>query len=115
MPPASGAWPLAGRQGHGTRQMFMVALKYALTRRAAIALLICATPWATRADHDITYFPSFCPQEIRVEPLDRDAAAREFASKTDPLHFYVGAAPRFAGDPPSYLKSIRSPKSLIVA
>jgi hypothetical protein len=77
--------------------------------------LVCLGPWAARADHAITFFPSFYPQEIRIEQFDPDAAAREFANKTDPLHAYLGAAPRFRGAPPEHLKSVESLKTLIVA
>src|ERR1700737_1827729 len=65
------------------------------------------------ADHEVSYYPSFYPQEIRIEQLDPEAAAREFVSKTDPLHAYVGTAPRFSGQIPEHLKSVESLKSLI--
>jgi len=65
------------------------------------------------ADHEVSYFPSFYPQEIRIEPLDPEGAAREFVNKTDPLHVYVGTAPRFSGQIPEHLKSVESLKSLI--
>src|SRR6266404_8662770 len=74
--------------------------------------VVIAAPSAL-ADHEISYFPSFYPQEIRIEPLDPEGAAREFVSKTDPLHAYVGAAPRFSNQIPEHLKSVGSLKSLI--
>jgi hypothetical protein len=67
------------------------------------------------ADHDIAYFPSFYPQEIRIEVLDPDVAAREFSHPRDPLHVYIGAAPRFAGDAPAHVKSVVSLGSFIIA
>lgn len=88
-------------------------------RRLEIALLLglsCAAvvvPPAVQADHEISYFPSFYPQEIRIEPLDPEGAAREFANKADPLHAYLGAAPRFSGQLPEHLKSVESLQSLI--
>src|SRR5262245_16178433 len=88
-------------------------------RRLGFALLLglsyaaVVVPLAVRADHEISYFPSFYPQEIRIEPLDPESAAREFANKADPLHAYVGAAPRFPGQPPEHLKSVESLRSLI--
>jgi hypothetical protein len=86
-------------------------------RRAGLVLaLSCAVvvaPPSVQADHEVSYFPSFYPQEIRIEPLDPEGAAREFASKTDPLHAYVGAAPHFSGQIPEYLKSVESLGSLI--
>jgi hypothetical protein len=78
--------------------------------------LTCAVaiaPRYVRADHEVSYFPSFYPHEIRIEPLDPEGAAREFVNKTDPLHVYVGTAPRFSGQIPEHLKSVESLKSLI--
>jgi hypothetical protein len=78
--------------------------------------LTCAVviaPPSARADHEVSYFPSFYPHEIRIEPLDPEAAAREFVNKTDPLHVYVGNAPRFSRQIPEHLKSVESLKSLI--
>jgi hypothetical protein len=92
----------------------------AASRRARIGGLVlglsCAAviaPPSAQADHEISYFPSFYPQEIRIEPLDPEAAAREFINKTDPLHAYVGTAPRFSGEIPEHLKPVESLKSLI--
>jgi hypothetical protein len=58
--------------------------------------LLAAAP-ATEAGHEVPYYPSFYPQEIRIEPLDPGAAAKEFLSKTAPLNLYLGASPRFDG------------------
>jgi hypothetical protein len=74
--------------------------------------VVIASPSA-QADHEVSYFPSFYPQEIRIEPLDAEGAAREFVNKTDPLHVYVGTAPSFSGQIPEHLKSGESLKSLI--
>ena len=62
----------------------------------------------------MSYYPSFYPQEIRIEPLDPERAAKEFESKTDPLHVYLGAAPRFAGNAPDHIRSVQSLGSLII-
>ncbi|MFB9266043.1 hypothetical protein ACFFWD_23285 [Bradyrhizobium erythrophlei] len=78
--------------------------------------LTCAVaiaPPSARADHAVSYFPSFYPHEIRIELLDPEGAAREFVNKSDPLHAYVGAAPHFSGQIPEHLKSVESLKSLI--
>src|SRR5258708_9545924 len=77
-----------------------------------VCAVVIASPSA-QADHEVSYYPSFYPQEIRLEPLDPEAAAREFISKTDPLHAYVGTAPRFSGQIPEHVKSVESLKSLI--
>ena len=65
-----------------------------------------------RAGHEISYYPSFYPQEIRIEPLAPDVAAKELSENT--LHAYVGAAPNFSGDVPGHLKSADSLQSFIV-
>ena len=81
---------------------------------AVAAALFCAGP-AAQAGHELSYYPAFYPQEIRIEPLDPEAAANQFANTADPLHAYIGAAPRFAGAAPAHLKSIASLRSFIVA
>ena len=87
-----------------------------LMRQGALAAwLLCATAPAARAGHEISYYPSFYSQEIRIEPLNPDAAAREFGNAKDPLHAYIGTAPRFAADILSHLKSVVSLRSLIAA
>ncbi|OKO74920.1 hypothetical protein AC630_26145 [Bradyrhizobium sp. AS23.2] len=70
-------------------------------------------PPSAQADHAVSYFPSFYPHEIRIEPLDPEGAAREFVNKSDPLHVYVGTAPSFSGQIPQHLKSVESLKSLV--
>ena len=82
---------------------------------ALAALLLCAAQPAARAGHEVSYYPSFYPQEIRVEPLDPEAAARELGNAKDPLHAYLGTAPRFAEGMPSHLKSVVSLHSFITA
>src|SRR5260370_1073794 len=87
-----------------------------LMRHSALAAsLLCVGAPAAQAGHEVSYSPSFYPQEIRIEPLDPDAAARAFGNARDPLHAYLGAAPRFAADIPSHLKSVVSLRSLIAA
>jgi hypothetical protein len=81
-------------------------------RLGAIAGALSAAA-TVQAGHEVPYYPSFYPQEIRIEPLDPDAAGREFANPRDPLHAYIGSAPRFAGNPPADLKSVVSLRSFI--
>ncbi len=115
-PALRGHGPLSRRRRGGDNRLALVLGRASRSKAGvALAAVICALPWAARGDHDISYFPSFYPQEIRVERLDPEAAAREFANDKDPLHVYIGAAPRFAGAPPADLKPIRSLKALIVA
>src|SRR5262245_11869023 len=63
--------------------------------------------------HEVSYYPSFYPQEIRIEPLDPLLAAQQFLNKTDPLHVYVGGAPDFAGEPPANLQSVSSLRAFL--
>ncbi|MEH2506541.1 hypothetical protein V1290_005352 [Bradyrhizobium sp. AZCC 1578] len=77
------------------------------------AMLLCATVSAAQAGHEVPYYPSFYPQEIRIEPLDPGAAAREFSNAKDPLHAYLGTIPQFSGEMPSHLKSVVSLRSFI--
>jgi hypothetical protein len=58
--------------------------------------LVSAAPSA-RAGHESPFYPSFYPQEIRIETLD-PAAARAGWSKAR-VHVYAGGDP-FAGSPP---------------
>jgi hypothetical protein len=64
------------------------------------------------AGHSVGHFPSFYPDEIRIEALDPEAAAKRFREET--LHAYVGAAPRFQGPPPAHVHSLKSLGSLLV-
>ena len=82
---------------------------------ALAAALLCAAAPPTRAGHEVSYYPSFYPQEIRIEPLDPERAAREFGNAKDPLHAYLGTPPRFAAGMPSHLKSVVSLRSFITA
>ena len=79
------------------------------------AVLCCAAGPVTWAGHEVPYYPSFYPQEIRIETLDPQAAGREFANARDPLHAYIGTAPRFSGAAPADLKSVVSLRSFITA
>src|SRR5829696_8204593 len=83
-----------------------------------LAVVACAAAGAAlpaSAGHEVPYYPSFYPQEIRIEPLDPAAAAREFGNGSNPLHAYIGASPRFAGGPPPYLKAAESLMSFVTA
>src|ERR1700682_2511457 len=56
--------------------------------RALCSMLCCAAALApfsaAQAGHEISYYPSFYPQEIRIEALTPGAAAKEFLNTTDP-------------------------------
>jgi len=62
---------------------------------------------AAEAGHEIPYYPSFYPQEIKVETVEPTAAPRLF--ETNAIHAYVGAftAPKNAGRL-AWVESLRS-------
>jgi hypothetical protein len=80
-------------------------------RTGALVLALAGT--TAYAGHEVPYYPSFYPQEIRIEALAPERAAAEFANTADPLHAYLGAAPRFSGETPAHLKSAVSLRSFI--
>jgi hypothetical protein len=111
MPSLARAWPYRQEiERDGLSMARVVALRATLY----CAALLAVAP-STEAGHEVPYYPSFYPQEIRIEPLDPAAAGKEFLNKTTPLHAYIGASPRFDGQPPGFLKSVESLASFIMA
>ena len=47
------------------------------------------------AGHSVGHFPSYYPDEIRIDAVDPAAAGKGLVDET--LHAYVGAVPSFAG------------------
>jgi hypothetical protein len=64
------------------------------------------------AGHQVGHFPSYYPDEIRIDVVDPAAAANGLSDET--LHAYVGAAPAFTGPPPEHVKSVKSLGSFLV-
>ena len=64
------------------------------------------------AGHSVGHFPSYYPDEIRIEAVDPVAAAKGLSDET--LHAYVGASPAFAGPAPQHVQSMRSLGSFLV-
>ena len=115
-----GSGPLGGpeaREGRQPMSAWRSSYQACIAGRYAIAAFAAVVGAALPAagGHEVPYYPSFYPQEIRIEPLDADAAAREFRNRTNPLQAYIGASPRFAGDPPPDLKTVESLGSFITA
>jgi hypothetical protein len=54
------------------------------------------------AGHSVGHYPSYYPDEIRIDVVDPVAAARGLADES--LHAYVGATPAFKGSPPNHVK-----------
>jgi hypothetical protein len=65
-----------------------------------------------RAGHEAPLYPSFYPQEIRVEAVDPAAAVRLL--ETSKIHAYVGRAPDFAGPAPKSVRFVESLGSYLV-
>jgi hypothetical protein len=78
-----------------------------LTRAAVLLLgLLGLAAVAAHAGHELSFYPSYYPQEIRIERHDAASAAARLQQNT--LHAYVGADP-FPGAPvPKPLESVES-------
>jgi hypothetical protein len=67
---------------------------------------------AAHAGHELSFYPSYYPQEIRIERHDAASAAARLRQNT--LHAYVGADP-FAGAPvPKPLETVESLAGYVV-
>ena len=67
------------------------AVRSASRATLCCAALLAAAP-AAEAGHEVPYYPSFYPQEIRIEPLDPAAAAPGIRQTTAPLTPISGPA-----------------------
>ncbi|MCK6451706.1 MAG: hypothetical protein L6R19_12750 [Alphaproteobacteria bacterium] len=80
--------------------------------RAAASLAAAASFWPARAGHEAPLYPSYYPQEIRVEAVvPRVAAERLGRAK---LQAYVGRAADFGGPMPKSVRSVESLASFVV-
>ncbi len=87
----------------------------AIVRRAAGAAIIGALLLAGNrggAGHSLGHYPSYYPDEIRIDALDPAAAGKGLVDQT--LHAYIGAEPTFAGPVPSHVKSVKSLGSFLI-
>jgi hypothetical protein len=91
--------------------------------RAHRALLNCAVGVAVAAGlvvaggksvagHQIGHYPSYYPDEIRIDVADPEAAGKGLLDAT--LHAYVGAAPNLRGPVPAAVKTATSLGSFLV-
>ena len=64
------------------------------------------------AGHSVGHFPSYYPDEIRIDAVDPATAGKGLIDET--LHAYVGAAPIFTGPIPGHVKAVRSLGSFLV-
>lgn len=76
---------------------------------AGTALAVFAVAYS---GHEVPIYPSYYPQEIRIETLDARAAAQRLTAGK--LHAYVGAAPVFASNAPAHLRRVESLGSYLV-
>jgi hypothetical protein len=76
----------------------------------AIASLLCITVWIVlipaEAGHELPYYPSFYPHEIRVEVVSPEVAATRLQQGT--LQAYIGATPHFSESPPAHVSPVSS-------
>ena len=75
-----------------------------------ITSLLWITIWMVltpaEAGHELPYYPSFYPHEIRVEVVPPEVAATRLQQGT--LHAYIGATPHFAEPPPAHVSPVAS-------
>ncbi len=74
-----------------------------------VVVAVSAVLGPARAGHETPIYPSYYPQEIRIEPLDSHAAAR--ALHESRIHAYVGSEPAFtagAGESIDFVESLGS-------
>ena len=64
------------------------------------------------AGHQVGHFPSYYPDEIRIEAVDPAAAGKGLGEET--VHAYVDAVPSFAGPIPEHVKPVKSLGSFLV-
>ena len=79
---------------------------------AVLAVGILVAGGQGGAGHSVGHFPSYYPDEIRIDAVDPATAGKGLVDET--LHAYVGAVPIFAGPVPGHVKSVRSLGSFLV-
>jgi len=85
------------------------------SKRAAGAVLavgILVAGGQGGAGHSVGHFPSYYPDEVRIDAVDPATAGKGLVDET--LHAYVSAVPIFAGPVPGHVKSVRSLGSFLV-
>src|SRR5580704_353535 len=77
-----------------------------------VLLAAAAVVTAARSGHELPIYPSYYPQEIRIETVDQDqAAGLLLASK---IQAYVGGEPRFTGALPDSIRAVETLGSFVV-
>lgn len=79
---------------------------------AGIAVLLVSSAPAFAGSHAVTHYPSYYPDEIRIDAVDPATGAKRLSDGT--LHAYIGDTPAFAGPVPAHVKSVTSLGSFLV-
>ena len=79
---------------------------------AVLAVGILVAGGQGGAGHSVGHFPSFYPDEVRIDAVDPASAGKGLVDGT--LHAYVSAVPIFAGPMARHVKSVRSLGSFLV-
>lgn len=74
--------------------------------RLLVTIAMLAVSGPAHAGHETPIYPSYYPQEIRIEPVDRSAAAAALSQGR--IQAYVGAGPEFAADAAAPLAFVES-------
>src|SRR5262245_65386561 len=82
------------------------------TAAMALAVVVVLGSGRTGAGHSIGHFPSYYPDEIRIDAIDPAAAAAGLVDQS--LHAYVGSVPSFSAPPPAHVKVVKSLGSFLV-
>jgi hypothetical protein len=88
-----------------------------MKRRAAflalpVAVAVVAGVTAAWSGHELPIYPSYYPQEIRIDTVAEGQAADLLAAGK--IQAYVGGVPRFAGAPPDSIRAVESLGSFVV-
>ena len=110
---------MRGSQGRGTKPFTLILsqrergqgkwITRDVMRRSIVSLLWVAL-WimliSAEAGHELPYYPSFYPHEIRVEVVPPEVAATHLQQGT--LQAYIGATPHFSEPPPAHVSAVSS-------
>ena len=84
-----------------------------VVKPVAVAAILLGANWApVFAGHEVTFYPSYYPDEIRIDTLKPAAAAAFLRDKT--LHAYIGAIPGDAERLANHVKPVESLESFVV-
>ena len=102
-------------RGLPTRTGRDLVVRCGMVKRAAGVILgVCLVVIGGQgsAGHSVGHFPSYYPDEIRIDAVDPTAAGTGLVDET--LHAYVGALPNFGRPVPEHVKSVKSLGSLLL-